>query len=426
MVQEARLEPDASRGVALLQVEGEGLHEHRPVGELPAVRPPALRRFGEVDGVELDLRVARDGRVPLDPRAVGPLRGVHVVGDQARRGAQVAGRREQARLAQLAREARRARRRRGRGQAVDRAPHVVDQVELARGVLAEGGRAEVRVGDLPGPDDVPAVVSQRPDLAGVIVGVDVRADQFLQPRAPVDVAAGDGTGLGVAVLDDRRQDGGRPRLPAGPIRVAPLRDVPAVVAAAPDEVDHLAEVLADVAGPEVAGGAVEAEPPGLPQPVGPDLGPCPGEADERVVVRDRVGLAPFGVVDVDPEDRAREVAEVLPVVGPAAVAGRDVEAAVLAEGQAASVMPERRPFDHHALGRRIAARRVVAIHAEPGDAHLARPAFGGRRVLGGLVDVSQEEHAVLFEARVEGQPQDLLLQVEDQLGPGGAGSLGNE
>ena len=54
--------------------------------------------------------------------------------------------------------------------------------------------------------------------------------------------------------------------------VEALADAPAVVAAVLDPMDHLPEVLADVAGPELTGLAVEAELPDVPQADAVDLG----------------------------------------------------------------------------------------------------------------------------------------------------------
>src|SRR5262249_29662684 len=157
------------------------------------------------------------------------------------------------------------------------------------------------------------------------------------PRAAVDVAAGDRAGLGVGVLHDRRQDGGWSLLAIRLIGVVPLVEVPAVVATAFDAIDQLPEVLADVAGPEVARGPVEADPPGVARAVGPAFGPGAGKAHERVIRGNAVRLVPLGMVHVDAKDGARQVGETLPVVGPAAVAGRDVQTAVRAEDQAAAV-----------------------------------------------------------------------------------------
>src|SRR5262249_55110169 len=150
--------------------------------------------------------------------------------------------------------------------------------------------------------------------------------------AVVDVAAGQRAELGVVVLDDRRDDRRRPFLAQRAERVTALHDAPAVVAALLDAVDRFPEVLADLAGPQIAGGAVEAVLPRLPQAVRIHLRPRALHGDERVVLRDGVLPAAFLMIDVDAQDRAEQVAEVLPrlqaVGDAAAVAGAEVEEAV--------------------------------------------------------------------------------------------------
>ena len=92
----------------------------------------------------------------------------------------------------------------------------------------------------------------------------------------------------------------------GAERVQALAPVPAVVAALLDEVDLLVQVLADVAGPELAGLAVERHPPDVAQAIGLDLRPRVLRADERVVLRDGVVLAVVLVIDVDAQDLAEQ------------------------------------------------------------------------------------------------------------------------
>ena len=130
-------------------------------------------------------------------------------------------------------------------------------------------------------------------------------------RAAVDVAAGDRAAERVGVLGDR-EDVVRRRRAAGDAAVLALHDVPAVVAAARARVefavDLLVAILADVGDEEVAGRAVEADPPRVAQAPGPDCVGA-GRADERVVRRDRViavrrrTRVPF---DVDAQDLAEQ------------------------------------------------------------------------------------------------------------------------
>src|SRR4029453_14925005 len=100
-----------------------------------------------------------------------------------------------------------------------------------------------------------------------------------------------------------RQDRGGPAPARRPPRLPALHDRPAVVAAALNAVDHLPQLPADVADPQVAGDAVEAHAPGIAEAVGPDLGPRSGGLEEWIVGRDRVGLARLFAVHVDAKDR---------------------------------------------------------------------------------------------------------------------------
>ena len=150
-----------------------------------------------------------------------------------------------------------------------------------------------------------------PELARHPVAADVGAGEVLEALAAVDVAAGDGGGLGVREGEGRRQDRRRAALALGLDRLRAFHDRPAVVAALLDAVDHLPQLPADVADPQVAGRAVEAHPPGVAEAVGPDLRPGVRRLDERVVRRDGVGLALVLVVHVDAQDRREQVADVL-------------------------------------------------------------------------------------------------------------------
>ena len=63
-----------------------------------------------------------------------------------------------------------------------------------------------------------------------------------------------------------------PRGRSGAEGVGRLHHAPAVISSLLDDVDHLPEVLSDLADPQAAGRA-EAELPGLTESVGPDLRP---------------------------------------------------------------------------------------------------------------------------------------------------------
>ena len=133
------------------------------------------------------------------------------------------------------------------------------------------------------------------------------------------------------------------------------------------------------------------------------------------------GLPSRGVVDVDPQDRAEPVARVLAgrqgVVGRTAVAERDVEVAVGAEGDRAAVVVAvgiGRPDPDPLLARRVGPPRIVAGDLEPRDDRAA----AGRAFMRRVVD---EELAVAPVVGMEGQAEQALLVVP---AAGGAVDLG--
>ena len=141
---------------------------------------------------------------------------------------------------------------------------------------------------------------QAPDETGAVVAVEVAADRRRDLRAAVDVAAGDGAAVRVRVLGDRRVvDAPRQQLRDPVVQVRALEAVPPEVRdrlrAALQVVDLLPRVLTDVADVEVAGLAVEAEAPRVPQ-----------------AVRDERPARALGV-DVQPHDLRERPREALPV-----------------------------------------------------------------------------------------------------------------
>ena len=91
---------------------------------------------------------------------------------------------------------------------------------------------------------------------------------------------------------------------------------------------------------------IEADAPGIAQAGGPDLVGPGRRAGERIVDRDRVVARRIGreivAIDVDPQDLAEQDIDVLGIavgiVGAAAVADRDIEIAVRAEGEGAAIV----------------------------------------------------------------------------------------
>ena len=204
------------------------------------------------------------------------------------------------------------------------------------------------------------------------------------------------------MLPDRLEDRRRADLPLGAERVRALGEGPAVVPALADQGHRFPQVLPDVAGPDLAGGSVDAELPDVPQPVRPHFRAGPGDGDERVVSRDGVRLAALGAVDVDPHHGRVEVGDVLAglvaVRVAAAVAGGEVEHAVGAEREAAAevVLPGG-PLADERLGRRVAVRHCrpagLGGHGVPHD-----PAGVGAR---DVLQVADVDVAVLGVPRVE-------------------------
>src|SRR5262245_10778912 len=213
---------------------------------------------------------------------------------------------------------------------------VVDHVQLAGLVLAERRDRPRCIQQLLARPDA-AVPSQAPEATRAEVGVEVDAAHARMGAAPVDEATGDRRAERAAVVDDRQRQTARVAAGARWVALRALHPVPAVVLAARArgrlKVDLLARTLPDVADVQVAGLAVEAEPPGIAQPVGPDLGAAAGHADEGVGRRHGVGAGWSDRLDVEPQDLTEQAVRVLAVVvriaATAAVAGADVQVAVL-------------------------------------------------------------------------------------------------
>src|SRR5262249_24799917 len=88
--------------------------------------------------------------------------------------------------------------------------------------------------------------------------------------------------------------------------VPPLRYLPAIVAAARDQECSLPMALPYVAGPQQTGLEMEAYPPLIAPAVCRDFGLDIFLADERIVLRDRIGQVAFFVIVVDPQNLAQD------------------------------------------------------------------------------------------------------------------------
>ena len=296
--------------------------------------------------------------------------------------------------------------------------HVVDDVQLARVVGAEAGDVEGRVDQLPVPDGLGAIVLDPPDVAGGPVAVDVGPDQVGQVRAAVDPAAGERAGLAVGVLGGRRRDRVGARLALGVEDVAPLDEAPAVIGPLLDQVDLLPEVLAVLADPELARLAVVAEPPGVAQAIGPELGPGAGAIDEGVVLGHRVVPARVGMIDVDPQHGREQVVEGLAGqvgVGAAGTVARgDIEIAVVAEGQVAAVVAVGGPFDDDQLRFRVDAMWRLAVDR---IAHRLSGLATSQRAIQADIDITVAL-VVGVERQADGQAIDLEQRPRPRSRPG--------
>src|SRR5262249_49873059 len=149
-----------------------------------------------------------------------------------------------------------------------------ERVQLAPGADSERGQLRDVQAEIALLAHAATLKADGPDPARAVVTVQVGAAQPRHLAAAVDGPADHGARAAlVAVLDERvdRADWAVAREAVGA-----LAPVPAVVAAAGAGrfvVDLFPVVLADVANPQVAGCRIEREPPGVTQPVVPDLRP---------------------------------------------------------------------------------------------------------------------------------------------------------
>jgi len=302
-------------------------------------------------------------------------------------------------------------------------PVATDGVEVARPVDREGGE----VVDVAGVGNdlvralgeihrLPVLDAETPHLPGDEVGEEV--DPLHARRlAPVDVAAGNGAAAAVMRVDmhgiDERGIAGVGIAGDGVVedRVAFLH-LPAVVlaarAAARLPVHLLERTLPDVGDVEIAGQGIEARPPGVAQPEGPDLvGPRP--AREGIVVGDGVVASRIAgkvvAVDIDPEDLPEQGVAVLgAVVGiaaTAAVAARYVEVAVVRpEPQPATIVVREGLVvgEDQQLARRVEDVGIAGRDGVAADFRVAR----------GVGEID-EDVTVGLEVGMEGEPEQPLF-----------------
>src|SRR5260370_18699521 len=86
-------------------------------------------------------------------------------------------------------------------------PAVINDVKLAVPIFAETDDMEPRVHQLAASGHATAIVAQLPNLAGLVVAINVAAGQIRQALAAINTTARDGSGFRVRMLPGRRQQG---------------------------------------------------------------------------------------------------------------------------------------------------------------------------------------------------------------------------
>src|SRR2546427_2229236 len=138
------------------------------------------------------------------------------------------------------------------------------------------------------------VVSQAPHFAVLIITVQVDIAQLGELVPMVDIAARDGAGLGMVMLDHWRYKWSRTAFAVWVEGMGTLHDAPAMIASAVDQLDHLPKVLTDIPNPGLASVGIEAETPWIPEAVSPNLRARALKVYEWVISRNRIGAAGVG------------------------------------------------------------------------------------------------------------------------------------
>src|SRR6185437_8367463 len=245
-----------------------------------------------------------------------------------------------------------------------------------------------------------ALEASRPQTAGFPVAEDVGSAQFGKLLPTVDAPAGDATRDRMRQLDQRRTDRIRSHL----LRFDGLRSFhgrPSVVATLLDPMNRLPKLPADIADEQFAGLMVEAHPPGVAEAIGPHFRPRSLHLDERIIRRNGVVFSPLLMVHIDPQDGGEKIGDVLPRVERIrrvrvpSIARGNVEHAVGAEVEVASVVPTLKEGKDDLFARRIDAWRVRLTDGEARDARSVRQVL-----LVGLIasqGVTEKALAILLE-----------------------------
>ena len=350
-----------------------------------------------------DDAAAGDGEVVLGDRAVVPHQRGRRPRLHAGRGCKGLERGEESGLGELAGEGQIRGRRGVRHEAPD-AALVIEDEQLAVGVLGEGDGFQHRVAEFVVGEKFVAVVTQCPELARLPIAEDVCALELGKFLAVVEATTGHTRAFAVRDGDDGGQDGAGAGFDVGAdAGVRAFGDGPAVVAAALHAENHFPLLPAHVADPQHsvrpergAERVAEAE--------RPDLAARAGRGDEGVVLGHGVVVRAFGAVHVNAQDGREQVGDVLAgfaqVIGRirlGGVAGGNIEVAVGAEGEGAAVVPAAEPRDDGPRAGGVEPQRIERAGGEARDT----------RAIHFVVAfvVVDEDETIRREARVEGEAQ---------------------
>ena len=235
----------------------------------------------------------------------------------------------------------------------------------------------------------------------------------------------------MVILNDRLFE--RPFALASFESVPPFARVPAVIRALLDDVDLLPDILPDIARPQIAGLWIEGHAPNVARSQRPHLGLRTLRGNKWIVGGNGVWLAFFALlVHIDAKDLCQESAEILPVevriIGRAAIAEREVEKAVGAKDNSATVVVgvRLRLHEENLLGVGIGELAVLA-HREARKDRAARLVCGVVHIqlaLGRKCWVKRDRKQTFLIAAVV----DPLANVEHDLDNAGVelGRIGDE
>src|SRR4051794_14014498 len=102
-----------------------------------------------------------------------------------------------------------------------------------------------------------------------------------------------------------------PHLPVRIKNMAPFIDAPPKIVPFANEIDLLPQILAVVADPDMTRSGIDRQPPGISQAVSPGLWHDAFVTDEGIIWRHAVVFAIRRMIDIDPQDFAREPCQVL-------------------------------------------------------------------------------------------------------------------